>query len=227
MQKNNIVIIGIIALILFLPSSAKTEVQATWLDNIDKYELLSNEGLVVFNANESEIQNQPEKVDEVKSCECNGTKQIRTGDNRVLPCPCKDCKCSPKINLNLNSGDAPPIQEDTQKKNTVDTVQEETDYIPLLDGRCILFTNPEWCVPCSQLENTTLKELKKAGYKFGKVTDKKIHIIILDENSPMSEKYAKGAIPTFLFIKGGKIVKVLTGYQTSAVISKEINEVLK
>lgn len=225
MQKNNIVIMGIIALILFLPSTAKTEVQTTWLDKTDKYELLSNEGLVAFSVNESEVQNQLEKVDEVKNCECNGTKQIRTGDNRVIPCPCKDCKCSSKINLNLNSGDAP--KEDTQKKNTADTVQEETDYIPLLDGRCILFTNPEWCAPCVQLENTTLKELKKAGYKFGGLTDKKIHIIILDENSPMFEKYAHGSLPTFIFIKNGKVVKELVGYQTSEVISKEINEVVK
>lgn len=227
MQKNNIVIMGIIALILFLPSSAKTEVQTTWLDNIDKYELLSNEGLVAFNANESEVQTQPEKVDEVKSCECNGTKQIRTGDNRILPCPCKDCKCTPKINLNLNSGDAPPTQEDTQKKTTDTPIQEETDYIPLLDGRCILFTNPEWCAPCVQLENTTLKELKKAGYKFGKLTDKKIHFIILDENSPMFKKYAHGTVPTFIFIKNGKVVKELVGYHTSEVISKEMNEVVK
>lgn len=213
MKKNNTVLIVIISLILFLPSSSVNSATVkTWLETTDRYELLSNEGFVAFECNEVKV---VDKEVVVNKCECKGTGKITTGDNRVLNCPCENCTCGKK-------------NTDTEKKNT-DTVPdkesvEEIDYIQSLEARCILFTNPEWCTPCVQLENSTLKELKQARYKFGNIDKKFVHISILDETSPLFAKYGHGTIPLFLFVKNGKVVKELTGYQTSKVISEAINK---
>lgn len=225
MQKNNTVLIIIIALILFLPSSSvKSEITKTWIDNTSKYELLANEGLVAFEVNESPLVQVKENI--VK-CECNGTGKIRTGDNRILPCPCNNCQCSKStsdntINLTIKSS---PVEE-TQKKNT-DTVQDtEAIDISLYNNRCLLFTNPEWCVPCRQVENDTIPVLIKAGYKIGSLKES-CHITKLDEEHPLYTQLGIKSLPTFIFIKNGKIVKIITGYYPGNVISDEFNKSLK
>lgn len=225
MQKNNTVLIIIIALILFLPSSSvKSETVKTWLEKTDKYELLTNEGFVAFECNEVAVVNVEviDDKDKTVKCECNGTKQIRTGDNRILPCPCLNCTCAKSINLTIKDS---PVEE-VQKKNT-DTVQEKKSVdINQLTNRCLLFTNPEWCAPCVQIEKNTLPVLIQAGYKIGSL-EEACHITKLDEEHPLYSQLNIKGIPTFVFIKNGKIVKTMTGYYPANVISDEYNKSFK
>ena len=226
MQKNNTVLIIIIALILFLPSSSvKSETAKTWLENTDKYELLANEGFIAFECNEVAVVDKQvtEVIDTKVKCECNGTGKIRTGDNRVLPCPCVNCTCAKSTNDNtITLTIKNPQIEETQKKNT-DTVQEEKSIdISQFNGRCFVFTNPEWCVPCIKLEKTTFPILEKAGFQFGEVTEA-AHITKLNEKHPLFTKYGHKSIPLFIFIKDGKVVKELNGYQEAGVIADTIN----
>lgn len=230
---ENKIVLGIILVVLFLPSSSKTQDVKTWKDTIDKYELLSNEGFVALKANAELAQATPDKeetkpvapVVPVKCDGCGGTGVIKTGDGRTLDCPKCGTNNSGAINVTMQ-------EEDSQKKSIpiqpeLYTEPEEIDYIPSLEGRLILFTNPEWCGPCRLLESTTLLELKKANYTTGSLKEK-VHITILDENYPFFKKYCKdGTIPHFVFIHKGKVVRELTGYQSYQTISELINWNLK
>lgn len=223
---ENKIILGIILVILFLPSSSKTEDVKTWQDTIDKYELLSNEGFMAIKINEEVSTNTNDTkpvppVTPVKCDGCGGSGVIKTGDGRTLDCPKCNQNNSGAINVTMQD-------EESQKKSIpiqpeLYTEPKEIDYIPLLEGRLILFTNPEWCGPCRLLESTTLSELKKAKYTTGSLKEK-VHITILDENYPFFEKYCKnGTLPHFVFIRKGKVVRELTGYQSYQTISSLID----
>jgi thiol-disulfide isomerase/thioredoxin len=217
--------------LLFIPNNSGVSSAQTEIPSLDKYSKLENEGFVGFQAAAVDDSKIEEIVDntihEAKDCECKGTGTIRTGDNRLLPCPCANCTCK-KITDNNNTININLGNEDNQKKNTesepVPEVKPELK-IEDLSHVIIIFTNPEWCAPCIQLEKTTLKELRDVGFKFGQLEEHKtVHVICLDEEHPFYSKYGKGSIPHLLFIKDGKIYKELSGYQTSAIVSKIYNE---
>jgi thiol-disulfide isomerase/thioredoxin len=233
-MDNNTIVTVVILVLLFIPNSSGLSLAETGIPSLDKYSKLENEGFVGFQAAAIDDSKQEEAVDntihETKDCECKGTGTIRTGDNRLLPCPCANCSCKKitdnnnTININLGT------EEDSQKKNTeLSTVPKEQDSlieysIDNLDMVIIVFTNPEWCAPCKRLENTTFQELKKVGYKFGSLAEADTcHIILLNEEHPLYAKYGVGTIPTFIFINDGKIFTKITGYQTSQMVSKLYN----
>ena len=73
-----------------------------------------------------------------------------------------------------------------------------------------------WCGPCQQVE-PIFEELSKelAGkYKLVKIN--------IDEERDLAIKYSVSSIPTFLFIKGGKVVGKEMGYMSKEDFQKKI-----
>lgn len=79
------------------------------------------------------------------------------------------------------------------------------------------------------LEDKTFPAMKKAGYVITSKMDKSAHIVILDDDHPLYNKYGTGSIPCFIIIKNGKVVEKFSGYidavNLAAKIVKVTNEV--
>jgi thioredoxin 1 len=73
-----------------------------------------------------------------------------------------------------------------------------------------------WCGPCQQM-GPIFEELSKelgSSYKFCKVN--------IDEARDLAVRYNVSSIPTFVFIKGNKIVGRETGYMSRDIIKSKI-----
>lgn len=124
------------------------------------------------------------------TCECGGDGDVGDGNIRV-PCPCTKnggvCNCP---------------------RPSVDEVVED---IPANWTYAVLFTNDTWCSNCivynnnviSKLDSSWRKSNKEGGYT---------HLVIVDENDPLVEKYASYlngqngfGIPTMLMVRNGQV----------------------
>ena len=77
-----------------------------------------------------------------------------------------------------------------------------------------------WCGPCQQML-PILEELEKelgSKYIFAKLN--------VDEAREISIKYGVTSVPTFVFIKGGKVKGKETGYMSKEVLKEKIEAAL-
>lgn len=77
-----------------------------------------------------------------------------------------------------------------------------------------------WCGPCRQMApifDELAKELSNK-YKFAKLN--------IDEDRDIAIQYNISSIPTFLFIKEGKVVGKETGYLSKDALKKKIESIL-
>ena len=77
-----------------------------------------------------------------------------------------------------------------------------------------------WCGPCQQMAPIFEELSKEMGesYKFCKVN--------IDEARDLAVKYNVSSIPTFVFLKDGKIVGRETGYMSRDIIKSKIESLL-
>ena len=78
-----------------------------------------------------------------------------------------------------------------------------------------------WCGPC-QLMAPIVEQLESEmgkSYKFAKLN--------VDDARDLSIKYGVISIPTFLFIKNGRVVAKETGYMSKDVLKEKIEKNLK
>lgn len=77
-----------------------------------------------------------------------------------------------------------------------------------------------WCGPCQQMM-PIFEELAKelAGtYKFVKLN--------IDEARDLAVKYNVSSVPTFIFVKAGKVIGTETGYMSKNIIKEKIESLL-
>ncbi|MFA6527592.1 MAG: thioredoxin [Candidatus Babeliales bacterium] len=77
-----------------------------------------------------------------------------------------------------------------------------------------------WCGPCRQMApifDELSKELS-SKYKFVKLN--------IDQDRDIAIQYNISSIPTFLFIKGGKMIGKETGYLSKDALKKKIESIL-
>lgn len=77
-----------------------------------------------------------------------------------------------------------------------------------------------WCGPCQQM-TPIFEELEKelsSSYKFAKIN--------VDEARELSIKYGVTSVPTFIFIKDGKVMGKETGYMAKNDLIEKIEEYL-
>jgi thioredoxin 1 len=77
-----------------------------------------------------------------------------------------------------------------------------------------------WCGPCQQIA-PVFEELAKelsAKCKLGKVN--------IDEERSLAIEYSVSSVPTFIFIKEGKVVGKETGYMTKEDLKSKIDKLL-
>jgi thioredoxin 1 len=77
-----------------------------------------------------------------------------------------------------------------------------------------------WCAPCRAMSPTLDSLVKQYA---GKVKIVKLNI---DENPMIATNADIQAVPTFHFIKGGRVVQVLTGAQLRSTLIDEIEKVV-
>lgn len=82
MMKNSTIILALLLLVTFMPTSYSFNNQNYDDDSFDN---LSNEGYIAYVINSSESENNNEPVN--KECECKGTGVIIHGDGHRTPCP--------------------------------------------------------------------------------------------------------------------------------------------
>jgi len=78
-----------------------------------------------------------------------------------------------------------------------------------------------WCGPCQQMIpifEEIAKELS-GKYKFVKLN--------IDENREVATKFNVSSIPTFLFIKNGKLVGKEMGYMNKDILKQKIENLLE
>ncbi len=88
------------------------------------------------------------------------------------------------------------------------------------DKPVIIEVFASWCGPCQQMM-PIIEELEKehSNFKFVKLN--------VDEARELSIKYGVISVPTFLFVKGGKIVGKETGYMSKEVFKEKMEAALK
>ncbi|XP_054272572.1 thioredoxin-like [Macrosteles quadrilineatus] len=105
-------------------------------------------------------------------------------------------------------------REDSKKENKVREVKDEDDFEARLKtvGEVLTVVDfyATWCNPCrmvSQRFNSMAEEFKDV--KFLKVN--------IEENETLAAKYDVKTLPTFVFIKQGKVVETIVGSNMSRV----------
>lgn len=78
-----------------------------------------------------------------------------------------------------------------------------------------------WCGPCQQME-PTVSQLEKEFS--GKCKFAKLNV---DHARDLAIKFGVTSVPTFLFLKNGKVVSKETGYMSKEDLKKKIEEFLK
>ena len=84
----------------------------------------------------------------------------------------------------------------------------------------ILDVFANWCGPCQQIA-PVFEELAKemsAKCKFGKVN--------IDEERSLAIEHSVSSVPTFVFVKDGKVVGKETGYMTKEDLKAKIEKLL-
>lgn len=79
----------------------------------------------------------------------------------------------------------------------------------------------EWCMPCRMML-PIVEELSKEyekKIKFGKIN--------VDEENELAEKYMIMSIPTFLFMKKGKVVDKIIGAVPKSMLVEKLNKLLE
>lgn len=159
-MKDYYLPIFIIVLVLLAPDKIE-------LPNVIAFDERENEGLTAFLVTSHVPAEQDEKP---KDCECNGTKQIITGDGVRLPCPCENCQCKKKL--------AP-----TEPPQTL------SQGIPYSDYYYVQFT-ASWCGPCKKFDREEQHKLEKLGIKVVEVD--------IDKNPQAMKDFVVTSVPTFL-----------------------------
>ncbi|MEO0097908.1 MAG: thioredoxin [candidate division WOR-3 bacterium] len=79
----------------------------------------------------------------------------------------------------------------------------------------------EWCMPCKMML-PIVEELAKEY-------DKKVKIgkVNVDEENELAEKYMIMSIPTFLFIKKGKVIDKVIGAVPKSMLVEKLNKLLE
>lgn len=75
------------------------------------------------------------------------------------------------------------------------------------------------------LRDKTFPELAKVGYVITEKMDKSAHIVVLDDDHPLYDKYGTGSIPCFLIVKNGKVVEKFSGYINAINLSDKMIKV--
>lgn len=231
-------IIILFFLLFVLPKLFNGDEVQKAVEKVDPYVLATYESYIAYIANEGPRNdsivpdvNRPDNT-VVADCECKGTKQVRTGDGRVFPCPCgASCKCT-RIQSEAPSS-LPPVEQDLKKK---DSVSASTVAIKVLDGIeqisqtgtvCVVFTDPSWCSPCRLLRDKTFPEMARVGYKVVNGLQAGNHICLLDDEHPLYEKYNDmEKVPSFVIFKNGVLVEKFHGYISSVDLADRINAVV-
>ena len=78
----------------------------------------------------------------------------------------------------------------------------------------------EWCAPCRAMSPTLDSLVKQYA---GKIKIVKLNI---DENPMIAANADIQSVPTFHFVKGGRVSQVLTGAQLKSTLISEIEKVL-
>lgn len=78
-----------------------------------------------------------------------------------------------------------------------------------------------WCGPCQQMEPTftSLEKEYEGVCKFAKLN--------VDQARDLAIKFGVTSVPTFLFIKNGKILNKETGYMSKEELKSKIDQFLK
>lgn len=98
---------------------------------------------------------------------------------------------------------------------TNDTFQKE-----VMDAKGVVVVDfyADWCGPCKMV-SPILDEMSKD------INDVKFVKVNVDENGETAAKYNVASIPTFLFVKDGKVVSQTIGAQAREVFEAEIEKV--
>jgi thioredoxin 1 len=102
---------------------------------------------------------------------------------------------------------------DLTSKNFEELVEKGTKPV-------IIDVYATWCGPCKQMEPLFEELAKEHGdtYTFTKVN--------VDQNRDIAIKYGVTSIPTFVFIKDGKMIGKQTGYIAKDDLIEKIKELL-
>lgn len=76
-----------------------------------------------------------------------------------------------------------------------------------------------WCGPCQQMEPVYTQLEKELGskYKFAKIN--------VDQGRELAIKFGVTSVPTFVFIKQGKVVGKETGYMSKEDLKEKIETI--
>jgi thioredoxin 1 len=85
----------------------------------------------------------------------------------------------------------------------------------------IVDMHAEWCGPCQMMKPIFAELEKELGtkYNFGSID--------VDAETELAEEYEVRSVPTFLFIKNGKVVSKKTGSLSKETLKKLIEETFK
>lgn len=95
------------------------------------------------------------------------------------------------------------------------TAEVEQSALPV-----IVDVYASWCGPCQQML-PIFEEISKelsSKYKFVKLN--------IDENREIATKFNVSSVPTFLFIKGGKLIGKEMGYMSKDILKQKIESFL-
>ena len=78
----------------------------------------------------------------------------------------------------------------------------------------------EWCGPCQMMSPIFEEVEKELGekYKFAKFN--------IDEERDLAVKYGVSSIPTFLFVKDGKVIGKEVGYMSKDILQSKVESLL-
>jgi thioredoxin 1 len=100
-------------------------------------------------------------------------------------------------------------------------IENPSNIDEILKGNNILlFFTSQSCGPCQEVKLV----VKQIAQKYNEL---QIVIIDVTQNQKLSLKFRVLSIPALLFVKQGKEVKRITGYQSSAKIEKELQGFLE
>lgn len=171
-------------------------------------EPLDAEGFVAVIANS--IKFDQESSLPTKSCECNGTKRIRSGDGILqMACPCgANCTCK-----KVDTGSLPPTQSQMQEAYTV-------------------FFTAKWCGNCVTFKSRDVPKLVASGWnctnKYAQGTN--LLMVDIDENPTLFSKYSnakkKTFLPFYVVVRGEKVLGQHEGYLSWKEFAKFHNDTI-